>query len=79
MLERIADQILPELETGEFAFVIGMAVRPINRFELIVRKAGEAEHGVMRFGARLTGENHSIVEDDCAQSQCSSSKMRRVS
>ena len=65
----IADEVLPELKTGEFAFIVGVPVGPVDRFELVVRQAGDAEHGVVRFGARLSGENHSVIEDDRTQTQ----------
>ena len=68
----VADNVLPELEAGEFAFIVCVAVGPVEGFKLIVRKAGDAEHGVMRFDARLSSENHSIIEDDGAQRQGSS-------
>jgi hypothetical protein len=47
-------------------------VGPVNGFKLTMRKAGNAEHGVVRISVGLSGENHSIIEDDGAQRQGSS-------
>ena len=59
-------------KAGKFAFIVGVAISPVEGFELVTRQAGDAEHRVMRLGVRLSGQNHSIVEDDRAQSQYSS-------
>ena len=68
----IADHLLPELEAGEFAFIIGMPVGPIEFLKAIQRKAGEADQFGMGCGILWSGENHSVVKDNCAQSQSES-------
>ena len=69
---RVADDLLPECEPGELALVVGVAVGPVERFESIAGRPVMRSMASCASGVRLSGENHSIVEDDSAQSQCSS-------
>jgi len=66
---RIADEILPELKPRKLALIVSVSIGPVDGFELVTRQAGDADHGVMRIGIRLSGKNHSIIEDDRAQRQ----------
>ncbi len=66
----VAEELFPEGDAGEFAFVVGVAVGPVERFELLDGKAGDADH--LGVGVRVgeSGEHHSVIEDHRAQSQC---------
>ena len=67
---RIAKKLLPEGEAGQLAFVIGVAVGPVERLEALQRQPGDAQQRGVGFGVLWTGEYHSIVEDNRAQCQC---------
>ena len=54
------------------AFVVGVAVNPVELFKLLRGETGDVDHGVVRRGVGLTSENHSVVENNRAQSQRSS-------
>ena len=65
-----AQELLPEGDAGELAFVVGVAVGPVEGFEAVGGQAGDADHGIVRFGVWVAGQYHSVVEDHRAQSQC---------
>ena len=66
---RIANEVLPELTACKLALIVGMAIGPVDGFKLVARQTRYAEHRVVRIRIRLSGENHSVVEDDRAQGQ----------
>ncbi len=68
----IAEKLLPEGDTGELAFVVGVAVGPVEALKAVQRQPGEAQQGGVRLGILRPGQYHSIVEDNRAQSQCPS-------
>jgi hypothetical protein len=72
----VAEKFLPEADAGELAFVVGVAVVPIEALEAINRQAGDAYHCVVRFGVRWSGQHHSVVKDHRAQSQSASPNAR---
>ena len=68
----VAEKLLPEGDAGELAFVVGVAVGPVEALEAVPRQAGDAHQGGVRLGVGRAGQYHSIVEDHRAQSQCAS-------
>ena len=62
-------ELLPELDAGEVAAVVGVAVGPVEGLKEVGGEAGDSRK--MRLGrwVRGTAENHSVIEDNCAQTQ----------
>ena len=50
-----AHDLLPEGDAGEFAFVVGVTVGPVEALETGRRQAGDAQHGCVGFRVRWTG------------------------
>jgi hypothetical protein len=67
---------LPESDAGELAFVVSAAVGPVEALEAGNGQAGDAQQRGVGLGVRRPGQHHSIVEDNRAQSQCSSCEPR---
>jgi len=68
----LTNELLPKGEAGELAFVIGVAISPVEALETLEGQASDAEQGVMGRRVRWSGQYHSIVEDNRAQTQGSS-------
>ena len=65
----VGGEFLPELEAGEVAAVVGVPVGPVEWLEDIGGEAGDAGEMGLGRGFRRTAENHSVVEDNRAQTQ----------
>jgi len=65
----IASEFLPESESGELAFVVGVAIGPVEGLKSVGGQAGGAEQVRMGLGVLLTRQDHSVVKDNRTQRQ----------
>src|ERR1700728_4000083 len=65
----IRNQLFPEGKAGQVAAVVGEAICPVVAFKLFVRELRNSAKFFTCLGIGWSAEDHSVVENYCAQSQ----------